>query len=49
MDTLVQTDKYFSINKIYTTTMEYYVIKLMLEPYTLQEETTCDGQTSTSI
>ena len=28
--------------------MGYYVIKIIYEDYTLQEETTCDGQISTA-
>ena len=28
--------------------MGYHVIKFMAEPYTLQEGTTCDGNTSTA-
>ena len=45
---LVLTGKYGTINTTDTTTMGYYVIKCMSESYILQEETTCDGQISTS-
>ena len=48
MAVLVQTVKYGAINTTDTTTMVYYVIKFMLEPYTLQEETICDGKISTA-
>ena len=48
MDALVQTDKYGAINIRDTSTMGYYVIKFMSEPYTLQEEIMCDGKISTS-
>ena len=37
MAELVQTDKWGSIDATDTTTMVYYVIKLMSEPYTIQE------------
>ena len=47
MYSLVQTDKYGAINTTDTSTIGYYVIKFMPEPYTLQEETMCDGQIST--
>ena len=36
MAELVQTDKWGSIDATDTTTMVYYVIKLMSEPYTIQ-------------
>ena len=42
MSALVQTDKYGAVNTTYTTTMGYYVIKLISEAYALREETTCD-------
>ena len=42
MDLLLQTGKYGAINTTYTTTMGYYVIKLLSESYTLQEDTTCN-------
>ena len=37
MDTLAQTGKYGAINTKDTTTMGYYVIKLISEAYTSQE------------
>ena len=39
VSSLVKPDKYGTINTIDTTTMVYYVIKFIPEPYTLQEET----------
>ena len=45
--TLVQTRQYVAINKTYAITKGYYVIKVSLESYTLQEDTTCDKQIST--
>ena len=49
MASLVRTGQYGNINTTYTDTMVYYVIKFTSEPYTLQEETKCDGQTSTTV
>ena len=46
--TLVQTNKFGTIHTTDRSTIGYYVIKLMLEPYTLQEEITCHGQIFTS-
>ena len=46
IDELVQTGKYSSINKTDTTTMVYYVIKLLSEAYTLQEDTNHNVQIS---
>ena len=46
-DALVQTNKYGAINTADTTTMGYYGIKFISEPYTLQEETMRDGKIST--
>ena len=48
MAAVVQIYQYGSINTIDTTTIGYYVIKSMSEPYTLQEEKICDGKISTS-
>ena len=48
MVALVKTDKCGCINTTDKTTMGYYMIKLITEPYTLQEETTCDGKISTA-
>ena len=42
MASLVQYGRYGAINTTYTTTIGYYVIKLVLEDYTLQEDTTPD-------
>ena len=47
MAELVQTGEYFAINATYTTTMVYYVIKLLSEAYVLQNDTTCNRQIST--
>ena len=47
MDALVETGKYVTNIKTYTTTMGYYVIKFLSESYTDQEDTTCDGKIST--
>ena len=46
MDAFVETDKYDSINTTYKTTTGYNLIKFISETYTLQEETTCNGQIS---
>ena len=40
MTSLVQYGKYGAMHTTYTTTMHYYVIKFVLEPYTLQDDTT---------
>ena len=48
MDALLQTVQYGNINTSDTTTMGYYVVKLLSEAYTLQEDTTCDVKTSTA-
>ena len=45
---LVQTVKYGAINKTNTSTMGYYVIKLVPESYKVQKRTMCDGQISTA-
>ena len=45
---LVQTERCGAINTTDTTTMGYYWIKLMSEPYKLQEVTTCDKQISSA-
>ena len=49
MDELVQTGQYGDINTTYTSTMGYYVIKFVSEPYTLQGETMFGRQISTSV
>ena len=36
------------MNTTYTETMIYYLIKFVLEAYTIQEGTKCDGKMSTS-
>ena len=41
---LVQSGNYGAMNTTDTSTMGYCVIKFVSEAYTLQEETTCDGQ-----
>ena len=48
MSELVQTDKYYAINTIYTNTMVYYVIIFISVTYTLQKETTYNGKISTA-
>ena len=48
MDVLVKNGKYGAISTTDTTTMGYYVVKLLSEAYTLQGETTCNEQISTS-
>ena len=48
MATLVQTRQYVAINKTYAITKEYYVIKVSLESYTLQEDTMCDRKICTA-
>ena len=45
MAVLVQTDKNGAINTPYTTTMGYYAIEFISEPYTPQEEITCIKKT----
>ena len=45
---LVQSGKYGYIYTTDTTIMGYYVIKFVSEAYTSQEDTTYDGQISTS-
>ena len=37
MPALVQNGKYGAINISYPTTIDYYVVKLLLEPYMLQD------------
>ena len=44
MASLVQSCKYGAINTHDTTTNEFYVIKFISEAYTLQNNTTIDGQ-----
>ena len=45
---MFQAGKYDSITTPYTTKIEYYVIKFLLEAYTLQEDTTYDRQINTA-
>ena len=44
MSSLVQYGKYGSMNTTNTSTMGYYVIKFVSDAYTLQYDTTCEGQ-----
>ena len=44
MASLVHYGKYCSMNKKYASKMGYYVIKFVSEAYSLQNDTTCDGQ-----
>ena len=46
MASLLQLGKYGAFRAEYPTTMGYYVIKYIYEPYTLQELKTTDGQVS---
>ena len=46
MASLVQLGKYGVINAVDPTTMGYYVIKYLSEPFTLQEDQTTYGQVS---
>ena len=46
ISSLAQSVKYDVMNTTDTTTMVYYVINFVSEFYTLQEDTTCDGQIS---
>ena len=48
MASLVQSIKYGAMKTAYSTTMGYQVIKVLSEDYTLQEDTTWDGQMITS-
>ena len=48
MASLVQLRKCGAINAAYPTTMSYYVIKCLSEPYTLKEDQTIDGKVSRS-
>ena len=48
MSALVKNGKYDMINTADTTTMEYYVIKFLSEPYRLQDEKTVDKQVTKS-
>ena len=48
MASLVQSGKYGVINTSYTTTNWFYVIQLISESYTLQNNTKIDGQTVSS-
>ena len=48
MAALLQTSKRGAINTTDTATRRYYVIKLMSEPYKLQEEKMCNGKISTT-
>ena len=44
MASLVESGKYGAINKTYTPTNGFYVIMFISGAYTLQENTTIDGQ-----
>ena len=44
LSALVQNGKYGEINTEYTTVMGYYAVKLLSEPYTLQDIKTVDKQ-----
>ena len=48
MASLVQSGKYGNMNTTDTSTMGYYVITCFFEAYTLQHDTTCDGQISSA-
>ena len=48
MSELVQTGQYGAINTTDTYIMGYYVVELISETYTLQEETICDGKIITA-
>ena len=48
MTSLVQSSKYGVVKKIDSTTTGYYIIQFILEAYTLQWDTACDGQISTA-
>ena len=48
MESLVQYGKYGSINTKDTSTLGYYVINFVSDAYTLQENTTCYRQISSS-
>ena len=48
MALLVQYYKYVSINKNYSTTMGYYVIKFVSEAYTPHKNTNHDGKINTA-
>ena len=44
MASLVQLGKYGAINAVDPTTMSYYAIKYLSEPYKVQDDQTTDGQ-----
>ena len=46
MESLVNAGHYGYMNKTYTTTIGYYVIKIVSEVYNLQEYTACERQIS---
>ena len=48
MASLVQSGNNDTMNRTYTSTMGYYVITLVSEIYTLQDDTTCDIQISSA-
>ena len=41
---LVQNGKYVAINTLYPTTIGYYVVKLLSEPYMLKDDKTVDNK-----
>ena len=47
MAALIKIGQYGAINTKDAATMGYYVIKLMSEPYRIQEETMCDRKLGT--
>ena len=49
MSSLVQLGKFGAINASYPTTMGYYMMKYISEPYTLQEDRTTYGQVSKAV
>ena len=49
MASFVQLGKCGAINAAYTITMGYYVIKVISEPYTLQEDQTTNGQVINTV
>ena len=49
MSSFIKRSKYGAINTTDTSKMGYYVINFMSEPYTLQEEKTCDERIGTAV
>ena len=44
MYALVNNGKYGAINNVYSTTMRYYVVELLSQPYTLKDNKTFDKE-----